>query len=69
MILELTDKTDDCSSLPVFVLCNRCYWCATYLDKTGRPKDYNCPKCNADNIQSSNFPIGLVNQHLEFNSR
>ena len=43
------------NSLPsIFILCETCYWCATYLDKTKLPKD-KCPKC-LDSILSS-FPI------------
>jgi CheY-like chemotaxis protein len=33
---------------PVFVLCDRCYWCATYFNNTRIPPDNNCPQCNAN---------------------
>jgi hypothetical protein len=30
------------SSPPIFILCDKCYWCATYFDKTKIPIDNNC---------------------------
>ncbi|HYZ51370.1 MAG TPA: hypothetical protein VE593_10820 [Nitrososphaeraceae archaeon] len=45
------------SSTPVFVLCDRCYWCATYLNKTRIPSDNICPECSANNNQLTSFPI------------
>lgn len=47
---------------PVFVLCDRCYWSATYLDKI-RPKDNDCPQRIVDNIQLANFPIVYNESH------
>lgn len=42
------------ASLPgIFILCESCYWCATYLDKT-RVID-KCPMCSAPALSS--FPI------------
>jgi hypothetical protein len=42
------------SQPPIFVLCESCHWCATYLDKTRIP--YNeCPHCSSDMLSS--FPI------------
>jgi hypothetical protein len=42
------------SQPPIFVLCESCHWCATYLDKTKIP--YNeCPHCSGDMLSS--FPI------------
>jgi hypothetical protein len=40
---------------PVFVLCESCHWCATYLDKTRLPSDNECPQCSSDMLSS--FPI------------
>jgi hypothetical protein len=37
------------SSQPIFILCDTCYWCATYLDKTRIPSENMCPTCNANN--------------------
>ncbi len=52
------------SYLPsIFILCETCYWCATYLDKTRLPKD-KCPECS-DNILSS-FPI-MQDEYFTFN--
>ncbi|MDQ3888890.1 MAG: hypothetical protein M3251_06420 [Thermoproteota archaeon] len=41
------------AAVSIFVLCDTCYWCATFLDKT-RVKD-RCPMCSA--AQLSSFPI------------
>ena len=35
------------SSPSVFILCDRYYWCATYLNKTRIRMDSNCLQCNA----------------------
>ncbi|HJT46756.1 MAG TPA: hypothetical protein VJ729_01140 [Nitrososphaeraceae archaeon] len=37
---------------PTFVICDVCYWCATYVDSTRLPADSSssnssCPQCNA----------------------
>jgi hypothetical protein len=35
---------------PIFVICDACYWCATYIDDTRLPADGSstiCPHCNA----------------------
>jgi hypothetical protein len=55
---SLIAKTPDRSSLsPVFVLCDTCYWCATYFDKTRTPRENKCTQCNANNNELSSFPI------------
>lgn len=43
------------SQPPVFVLCESCHWCATYLDKARLPSDNECPQCSSDMLSS--FPI------------
>ena len=43
------------SQPPVFVLCESCHWCATYLDKARLPLDNECPQCSSDMFSS--FPI------------
>ena len=60
-------KTRDPSvpSPPIFILCDRCYWCATYLDKTRTPTDNICPQCNSNNNELSSFPI-LSNESFTF---
>ena len=45
------------SALPVFILCDRCYWCATYLKSTRISTDNICPQCNANSNQLTSFPI------------
>jgi predicted Zn-ribbon and HTH transcriptional regulator len=42
---------------PIFILCDRCYWCATYFDKTRIPNENNCPQCSANNNELTSFPI------------
>jgi hypothetical protein len=45
------------SSPPIFILCDSCYWCATYFDKTRTPVDNTCPQCGANNNELTSFPI------------
>jgi hypothetical protein len=45
------------SSTPVFILCDRCYWCATYFSNARIPTDNICPQCNANSNQLTSFPI------------
>ena len=57
MSLKLTDTTRNRSSLlPMFILCDKCYWCATYIGNSRTLLNNNCPRCN-DNIELSSFPI------------
>jgi hypothetical protein len=42
---------------PIFILCEVCYWCATYVDKTRIPIDNICPECGANNNELSSLPI------------
>jgi hypothetical protein len=58
MSLKLIDKTSTrFSPPPIFILCDKCYWCATYLDKTRIPIDNTCSQCDTDNTELSSFPI------------
>ena len=50
--------------LPIFVLCERCYWCATYLDKTRLPRDNTCSECLTFD-EFSSFPIS-ANESFTF---
>ena len=54
-------KTHDPSvpSPPIFILCDTCYWCATYFDKTRIPVDNDCPQCNANRNELTSFPYIL----------
>ena len=56
---NLTAKNRDRikSSSPVFILCDRCYWCATYFDNRRIPTNNNCPQCNANSNEMTSFPI------------
>jgi predicted Zn-ribbon and HTH transcriptional regulator len=57
---SLISKTHDriqSSSTPIFILCDSCYWCATYFDKTRIPIDNICPECGANNSELTSFPI------------
>ena len=66
---RLIAKTSDrpvSSPSPIFILCDRCYWCATYFDKARTPIDNNCPQCNANNNNGlTSFPI-LSNESFTF---
>jgi hypothetical protein len=66
MSLRLSSKARNySSSSPVFILCDKCYWCVTYYDKGRRPIDNNCPQCRAG-IEMSSFPI-MSNESFTFN--
>jgi hypothetical protein len=54
-------------SPPIFILCDKCYWCATYFDKTKIPIDNNnCPQCNPNNNNElTSFPI-MSNESFTF---
>ena len=41
----------------VFILCDRCYWCATYFNNARMPTDNICPQCNSNNNELTSFPI------------
>ncbi|MDQ3976809.1 MAG: hypothetical protein M3264_09825 [Thermoproteota archaeon] len=41
------------AAVSIFVLCETCYWCATFFDKT-KVKD-KCPMCSVERLSS--FPI------------
>jgi len=64
MSLKLSNKVSRSPSLPVFILCDKCYWCATYLDKTRRPVNNNCPQCRI-RIELSSIPI-MSNESFTF---
>jgi hypothetical protein len=53
------------SSPPIFILCDNCYWCATYLDKTRTPVDNTCPQCSTNNNELTSFPI-MSNETFTF---
>ena len=63
---NLIAKTPDRSPLPpIFILCDSCYWCATYFDNARVPSDNNCPHCNgsSNDNQLTSFPI-MSNESL-----
>jgi predicted Zn-ribbon and HTH transcriptional regulator len=49
--------TDTKSLKPIFILCDRCYWCATYFSNTRTLMDSNCPQCNANSNELTSFAI------------
>ena len=51
------DNIETLTTPPVFILCETCYWCATYFDKTRIPRENKCPQCNANNNELTSFPI------------
>jgi len=48
----------------IFVLCDTCYWSATYFTKLMLPAEDGCPHCQ--NTELSSFPI-LPNQSFTSN--
>ena len=54
------------SSTPIFILCDKCYWCATFFDKTRVSAENICPQCNANNSGLTSFPI-MLNESFIFN--
>lgn len=65
LITKTVDYSPTPSSPPIFILCDRCYWCATYLDKTRTPTYNTCPQCNSNNNELSSFPI-MSNESFTF---
>jgi hypothetical protein len=65
LIAKTVDYSPPPSSPSIFILCDRCYWCATYLDKTRTPADNTCPQCDSNNNELSSFPI-LSNESFTF---
>jgi hypothetical protein len=53
------------SSSPIFILCDSCYWCATYFDKTKVPIDNICPECSVNYNELTSFPI-MSNESFTF---
>jgi hypothetical protein len=61
-----TQSSSSSSHTPqIFILCDNCYWCATYFDKTRIPVDNICHKCNANNNELTSFPI-MSNESFTF---
>jgi hypothetical protein len=58
-------STDTKSLQPTFILCDRCYWCATYFGNTRIQTDNNCPQCNANSNELISFPI-VPNESFTF---
>ena len=57
LIAKTFDGHTKPSAHPVFILCDRCYWCATYFSNARIPTDNICPQCNANSNQLTSFPI------------
>jgi hypothetical protein len=64
---DLIVKTtpDHLPSQPIFILCDSCYWCATYMDKNRIPAENRCPQCNANNNELTSLPI-MSNESFVF---
>ncbi|MFL6458366.1 MAG: hypothetical protein ACJ71G_15545 [Nitrososphaeraceae archaeon] len=64
LIAKTPDRSPS-SSPPIFILCDSCYWCATYFDKTRIPRENRCPQCDANNNELTSFPI-MSNESFTF---
>jgi predicted Zn-ribbon and HTH transcriptional regulator len=62
----IVKNPDRSSSPPIFILCDSCYWCATYFDKTRIPEENRCPQCDVNNNELTRFPI-MSNESFTFN--
>lgn len=62
---SLIAKTLNRSLPSTFILCDECYWCATYLDKTRIPIDNKCPECHSTDQLSS--LVIMCNESFIFN--
>lgn len=50
---------------PIFILCNRCLWAATYFDKNRLPDENICLLCGTNNNELSSLPI-MPNESFTF---
>jgi hypothetical protein len=50
---------------PIFVLCDECYWCASYFDITRMPADSICPRCNAYSDDNNNANVDNNNGNAD----
>jgi hypothetical protein len=49
---------------PIFILCDKCFWCATYFDMARLSTGNRCPQCGANN----NEPLPIMsNESFTFN--
>jgi hypothetical protein len=53
------------TSSGIFVLCDSCYWCATYVDKNRIQGENRCPQCNANNNELTSLPV-MPNESFAF---
>jgi len=63
--LSNNDDQFQLPSSPIFILCDNCYWCATYFDKTRMPADNICPQCGTNQNELTSFPI-MSNEAFTF---
>jgi len=61
----IINTPDALPSQPIFILCDSCYWCATYMDKNRIPGKNRCPQCNANNNELTSLPI-MSNESFAF---
>ena len=69
LISKTHDHIKSPPSIPIFILCDVCYWCATYVDKTTIPMDNICPECAAKtNSELTSFAV-MSNESFDSNDR
>jgi hypothetical protein len=62
--INLKPKANPKKNENIFILCDSCFWCATYLVKNFLPMENGCPSCLE--TQLSSFPI-MPNESFTFN--
>ena len=55
--------TFELSTVHIFILCDKCYGCATYIDKNRIRVDDICHKCNTNTNKLTSFSI-MLNESL-----
>jgi hypothetical protein len=60
------EKKEGPSTRRYFLICQKCFWCASFIDRVGDTQNLSvkiCPTCNDNNIES--LPL-LYNERYHF---
>jgi hypothetical protein len=61
--IEVSQKANQKTKETIFILCDSCVWCATFIGKQMLPAESRCPRCLQTELSS--FPI-LPNESFTF---